>query len=192
MSQKCAFVVKKTINLPGCIRRIVAIRSREVTFPLYLSPARHIWNAGCCSGIPSTRQVWTYWRGSHWRVKMMMRLRHLTYGERLRELLIWWREGLGGISPRCIRTWYVYIRWVGRGRGEEVDLIRLLIKKKKKKSWNTSFNSKTYGSKEKKINDWVIIIKNNLESVNLFSDCFSTGYKLESSQPLGCYKLFTA
>lgn len=65
MSQKCAFVVKKTISLPGCIRRIVAIRSREVTFPLYLSPARHIWNAGCCSGISSTREVWTYWRGSH-------------------------------------------------------------------------------------------------------------------------------
>ena len=64
VSQLYALVVKQANSLLGCIRKSVTSRSREVILPIYAALVRCIWGAVTRSGLPSTRETWTYWSES--------------------------------------------------------------------------------------------------------------------------------
>lgn len=69
MSQQHALEVKTTNITPGCIRKGISSRSREVILHLWSVLMRPIWSAGSDSGFPSTRETSTYWnklsKGAH-------------------------------------------------------------------------------------------------------------------------------
>lgn len=47
----------------GYLGKSVASRLREQIFPLCSALVRHIWSAGSDSGVLSTRETRSYWRG---------------------------------------------------------------------------------------------------------------------------------
>ena len=65
LSQQLALVAKKVNGVLGCIRRSFASRLREVILPLYSALVRPYPSAVSSSGLPRTRETWTYWRESH-------------------------------------------------------------------------------------------------------------------------------
>jgi len=59
--------------------------NKEVILPLCSALVRHIWSIVSHSGLPSTRETWTYWRESN-RGHKDDGLEHVSYEKRRREL----------------------------------------------------------------------------------------------------------
>ncbi|KAK4832125.1 LOW QUALITY PROTEIN: hypothetical protein QYF61_020802 [Mycteria americana] len=98
VSQQCALAAKAARSILGYIRQSIASRSREVILPFYSALVRpqlesyvHFWSP------QYKRDMDILKRAQRRAMKMMKRLKHLSYEERLREL------GLFSLERRRLR-----------------------------------------------------------------------------------------
>lgn len=61
MNQQWTHKAKKVNSILGCTRESITGRPRDMILLLYSVLVRPIWSAGSGSGLPRTRDEWTFW-----------------------------------------------------------------------------------------------------------------------------------
>ena len=96
----------KADSLLGCLRQRISCRWREMVLPLCSALVRHTWSAGSGAGLPSTREMWTYWRECSKGLQQQLKvwsIWHVRRGWKGQDCSAWRRPGSRGFLTIC--TW---------------------------------------------------------------------------------------
>ena len=83
--------------------QILLVGQGKWSFPFMQHWWGHIWSTVCTSGMPSTKEVWTYWRKTTKCHEDIEALEHLSCEERLRDLGLFKGEHIN--VYKCLKGW---------------------------------------------------------------------------------------